>query len=558
MSTNPVGLKKFYFFHVLIIATLAIGLYSNTLKNDFVYDDEFTITKNTLIKSFDNLPLLFDKTAYFGRSGELSYRPLVTLSYFIDFAVFGLKPWGFHLTNILLHAINGVLLYIFITLFLRYRTEPRPVFPFLTNKPLIISLLFISHPLLTEAVNGISFREDLLAFFFYMMTLILYAIKRSTVSSKGYMLYFFSFTTYLLSLLSKEMAVTAPLIIYIYEYCLMDKSNERNHIIIFSIGYIFVTFIYTYLQFYHFHSPKAEGFIPWELGDRLLTIPSLFLNYLSLAVFPISLSADYLILPIKSIFFPSFVFQILAILLLLLVIIFLWNREKAATFGTIYFIITLLPVFNIIPIANVFTERYLYIPLVGFVLVIGCAIDYIGKATKHNIIVFWLIVLICINIISVIRRNDVWKSDLSLWSNTVSTTPNSWRAHFNLGLAFQKQQKYDNAIHHYAVATTLNPDYLEAIVNLGVLYSMQGKHEASIKQFQTALILKPENPNFHFNLAKAYFYNGKIDESIRHFQNAIKLNPRFSEARNMLESIYSSELKENNDNVNWRVSLPSP
>ena len=109
---------KRHVFPILLIVAGSIALYANTLQNGFVYDDEETIVNNTLIWSLDNLPLLFNKTAYFGRSGEMSYRPVVTFTYFVDYALYGLKPWGYHLTNVLLHAVNGVLLYIFLSLLL--------------------------------------------------------------------------------------------------------------------------------------------------------------------------------------------------------------------------------------------------------------------------------------------------------------------------------------------------------------------------------------------------------------------------------------------------------
>ncbi|MBI3585339.1 MAG: hypothetical protein HY096_15485 [Nitrospinae bacterium] len=106
------------FHHILsisLILLISIAIYSNTLKNGFVYDDEFTVVNNTLIKNFGNISKLFTKE-YFTTSAEMSYRPVVTFTYFIDYALYGLKPWGYHLTNPILHAMNGVLLYIFLTL----------------------------------------------------------------------------------------------------------------------------------------------------------------------------------------------------------------------------------------------------------------------------------------------------------------------------------------------------------------------------------------------------------------------------------------------------------
>src|SRR3989337_4426990 len=117
------------FHHILsisLILLISIAIYSNTLKNGFVYDDEFTIVNNTLIKNFSNISKLFTKE-YFSTSGEMSYRPVVTLTYFLDYALYGIKPWGYHLTNLLLHAMNGVILYIFLTLLFKPSQSSIPV-----------------------------------------------------------------------------------------------------------------------------------------------------------------------------------------------------------------------------------------------------------------------------------------------------------------------------------------------------------------------------------------------------------------------------------------------
>ena len=114
IGEKPSTTKNHHLLSISFILIIAIAIYSNTLKNGFVYDDESTIVNNTLIKDFSNISKLFTKE-YFISSAEASYRPVVTFTYFLDYAIYGLNPYGFHLTNLILHAINGVLLYIFLT-----------------------------------------------------------------------------------------------------------------------------------------------------------------------------------------------------------------------------------------------------------------------------------------------------------------------------------------------------------------------------------------------------------------------------------------------------------
>src|SRR3990172_10667433 len=147
---------------VLVIVCLSQFVYLNSLSNQFVYDDKFTIVTNYFIKTWNNLPSLFNKD-YFKFSGELSYRPVVPLSYFIDYTLWKLNPFGFHLTNTLLHTLNSVLLFLLLKRIFNCQTTS-----------FLATLIFSCHPVLTEAVNAISYREDLLATTFFIGAFLLY------------------------------------------------------------------------------------------------------------------------------------------------------------------------------------------------------------------------------------------------------------------------------------------------------------------------------------------------------------------------------------------------
>lgn len=526
MSANTEKLKKSFFLPVLIIAALAIGLYLNTLKNGFVYDDNDTILKNNiLIKSFDNLPLMLDKTAYFNRSGEMSYRPVVTITYFIDYAFYGLKSSGYHLTNILLHAINGVLLYFFLTLLFTSHSSR------ITPHAFFTSILFVAHPVLTEAVNGISFREDLLVFLFYVATLSLYLILRQRPLTTAF-LYPLSCFTFLLALLSKEMAATLPLIILCYE-SLYGRENTKLHSRLFNrynMGYIAITFFYLYIRFYLFHNHK-EQILPWGLIERFLTLPWLIVSYLKLGLFPVHLSADYVIYPVSSPSSPIFILPLIALVSIFAIIVILGNKKRNASgflqaktiavpeaplsgiesfgddrqfrsrhrsilFGALFFLITLAPVYNLVPLASQFAERYLYLPMAGFVLFVAFFASLIAEKLKIRpgygnlyMPIFFIAVLIIFSF-SVIKRNTDWKDSYSLWSDTVVKMPNSSLAHNNLGLAYYDQRRFDEAIGEYISAIKLRYDHENAHFNLGKVYFKIGRYDEAAYELETALKLK--------------------------------------------------------------------
>src|SRR3990172_12083849 len=191
----------------IILAVISLIVFCNTLGNSFVYDDSVTIVNNNLIKNWKNFHTLFSFN-YFILSGEMSYRPVVTLTYFIDHSLWGLNPTGFHLTNLILQTINTILFYIF----LKQVTKVNTLAFFST-------LLFTTHPILTETVNSISYREDLITALFFLIAFILFLKINERMLPRYKFLPFYagSLLSYLLSLFSKEMAITLPILLVLFD-----------------------------------------------------------------------------------------------------------------------------------------------------------------------------------------------------------------------------------------------------------------------------------------------------------------------------------------------------
>lgn len=543
---------KKHYFSILLLSLLAIVPYLNTLNNGFVYDDKPTIVNNTLIKELHNLPTLFDKEDYFDLSGEMTYRPVVTFSYFIDYSMFGVKPWGYHLTNIVLHVINGALLYIFLTL-LFYPpmvTNER----LLTNHPLLISLLFVTHPVLTEAINTISFREDLLVFLFYLATLNIYILLRQNLTSHKSLsinlLYLLSCITYLLALFSKEMAATLPLIIYCYEWVLRDKKKERsasrwpNY---YNVGYILITTIYIYLRFSYFHNPVDNQVSAWGMTEKLLSVPLSIYNYLKLTILPFSLSPTYELMQIENVFSPLFLLPFIAIVLF--VILIYMTRKWESLFGVLFFLVTLLPVCNIIPILTPIplAERFLYLPTVGFTIVLGHIILEAKNPKRIPSLYFSLLFFLVISMYAslTVMRNKVWHDDYDLWSTTVKKLPDNSFAHYCLGIEYQAQGKFVEAEHEYQIALKLKPYFVEAHNNLGTVYEKQGRLEDAVRQYQTILRVMPYNLKTRINLANVYTKTGLVEEAIQELKTVLRLEPNNPQWHHELGLAYASQGRVN-------------
>lgn len=548
MSRSP------YLPSILLIAIISISVYANTLKNGFVYDDGDTVVNNALIRDLRQLPKLFEGNDYFKLSGETSYRPVVTFTYFLDYASFGLESWGYHLTNILLHAVNSVLLFIFLSLVFK---SPADIGH---RSLLLVTLLFATHPALTEAVNAVSFREDLLVFLFYMATLIIYMESRSE-RPISLILYFFSCLTYFMALFSKEAAVTLPLTVYCLESIYAGKKKGEVRSIMFNrycIGYVVITFIYAYFRFFCFYNPARNATHDWEMGERMLTIPWLIINYIKLAVIPVSLSADYLIRPVESVS-SSFIAPVAVIVFLLTAALIIGQKERRIAFGYLFFILTLIPVYNIIPLANPFAERYLYLPTVGVAVVATSALGLIFKSSapkSRNIhIILCAFIVIGIYSFAVIGRNGVWRDNFSLWSDAVKKMPQSHRSHYNLGMALDERGWMNEAMQHYQAAIRLDPADPKPFYNLGLLYARLNKPGKAAELYQIAIKLNPENSKYHYNLADVYYKQGRLDDAVRELKASLKSGPDYPDAHNNLGVIYGIQGRFNDAVQEYEIVL---
>ncbi|MEP9410491.1 MAG: tetratricopeptide repeat protein [Candidatus Brocadia sp.] len=522
---------------ILIIVATSQLVYLNSLSNQFTYDDEFTIVNNYFIKTWSNLPLLFSKE-YFKFSGELSYRPVVTLAYFIDYALWKLNPWGFHLINSLLHTLNSVLVFFLLTQLFNHRVVA-----------FIATLIFSCHPVLSEAVNAVSYREDLLGAAFFLAAFLLY-LKTTKAEGRFTPLYFASLICYLFGVFSKEMAVTLPLLVFLYDITFTKKPNLGYKLIHYYPGFIFVTAFYLTIRFVILHNP-VESHISYpgnSIFVNFMTMSRVLASYIKLFFFPFNLCADYVVPYACSPSDASFILSFVILSTVAVITYRMFFHSKGAFFSLVWFFISLLPVLNIVPIENIMAERYLYLPILGFCMLGGTLIVHqnnrFGLFDKKNRFLLWNIVTITILIIvliifsvTTIRRNFIWLDQTVLWSDTAKRSPDSFKAHNNLGNIYRDAGKLDEAIAEFKHALTLY-DYIDAHNNLGVTYRKKGMLDEAMLEYQKALGLNPRYPYAHNNLGVLYAKSNLLDLAITEFHNAVSSKPDYSDAHNNLGATY--------------------
>jgi tetratricopeptide (TPR) repeat protein len=288
----------------------------------------------------------------------------------------------------------------------------------------------------------------------------------------------------------------------------------------------------------------SKSFQELSIFQYIINVFPLFIKYMKKLVFPLELSALHPFSPVFSILEPKCVLSIL--LMLAIGILAYWTRKRRTVlFGLLLIVIPLLPALYTPGISGegAFAERYLYLPSVGFVLVLGylfgCLLERAGTRTALLAIV--PIGLIVIYSIGTFERNKVWKDSYSLWSDTLKKSPQSSVAHEYYGYALYSQGRLDEAIEHYRIALSLNPQRVDSHFNLGVAYALKGWTDQAIAQYRSGLTLRPGDAEGHMNLGLAFLAKEQIEDAIGECSMALTRNPNSAGAHNCLGIAFAAK-----------------
>jgi tetratricopeptide (TPR) repeat protein len=407
---------------------------------------------------------------------------------------------------------------------------------------LVVSLLFGIHPLHVESVAWISERKDLLCTFFFLGSLIIYLAYLKT---RGKRFYFLSLFLFLLSLLSKSMAVTLPLVLFLCD-TLLDRKFDRKSLIE-KIPFLAIAFIFGIMAILAQGSPEIMSqkpsspfpkniFIMSEVlttyFSKLLLMSEILISYFPKLILPIKLSCVYPF--VKGIAgFWSYVY-LTTVLGFLIAGILLGRYNKKIIFGTLFFFITILPTLP----AKIIADRYVYIPSIGIFFIAAEGLDWLFRSKREHIkIVKPILAILFIGILGTFsfltwERCQVWKDSMSLWENVLKNYPNVPVAYNNRGEVYLRRGDYDRAISDYNQALTINPGYETAYYlyeNRGSAYLMKGDYERAIADYDQALRIRPNYALAYHNRGTAYLYKGDPEEAIADFNKALEINPEYAE-----------------------------
>jgi protein O-mannosyl-transferase len=494
----------------LLLAGFAVLVFVNCLGNDFVGDDVFVIAHNPFYQSLSNLPKLFtndyltNPNGLFNRdaaafaSGSVAYRPALSVTYFFDMWLWGPNPLGFHLTNILIHAAN-VLLVFWIAKFI-FACE-RIAF--------LAALIFGLHPLKTEAVASIGYRADalsalgvLLAFWFYVS-----ANRRR---------HLWSHLFFALAVLTKESAVIFPILLLAYDHFVKKEVNLKRY-----SGYAVILGLYATIYFIVFPNTNLnQPLLGSNLAQHTASILQIFSNYLTAFINPLSVK----VLP--PLYAPEFVWLMALPITAAFIAIFIY--AKRLRFCLVWFLIALIPVLNIIPIANPMAYRFMYLPSVGLSLALAFVLeDVLTRRGLSKVMIYSIqsgLILLCA--VTTLSLNFIWKNNYVMAKNLVQNHPRNPQ-----GYLFLATEYFQNGYVSQA------KDLLEQGFKLGLndprAYHLMGLctlHDpsAGLAYYGQCIQNFPQYAFAHTGLGRILFLSGENDHALNHLETSLRLLPSYT------------------------------
>lgn len=498
----------------------ATACYFQTLRYDFVFDDEYFITNNPAVQSLSRPWRFFiDGSTYAHGARFYIYRPLATLSFAFNYAVGGLNPTGYHLVNILFHATNALLLYLVLMQMFGRR-----------GLALVAGLVFALHPVQTEAVTWVAGRGNVLFVFFMLLGLGAHVSQFRQTGRKRLVQQVLAGGTYLLALLSKEHAIVLPGIFFLYELLFVGSRCRGSWWRRGAYYAALAVVMGGYLVARHAvlgQSEQRSEFWGGSLYATTATMAVAGLTYLRLMVWPAWLRVVY-----EPPVFQSFrnvpVLAALAVELVILAVGFInWRRAPIFTFAVGWMVFGFLPVSNLLPLDAIINERFMYLSMAGFAILVGFLFD--GAAERlatwrapvrgSPAFIVALLLLLCAGF--TVKRNLEWRNTRTLFASARPFAPTDDKVLRNVGLGYMREGNFPQAAEAFQQLLLYHPKMRMARNELAAALMQMGRMDEAERQLLRSLeevgqleqAGKPVTPNslVYANLAKIRVVKGDLD-----------------------------------------------
>jgi len=515
------------------VALVTFLVFLPSLRNGFVeWDDQGYVYNNELIRSVD--PGLIKHI--FTAPVMANWHPLTVFSFAIDYSIWGLDPWGYHLVNIAFHALNAGLVSILAYCLVELSGAGKT---FSLMAGLVTALLFGVHPLHVESVAWVSERKDVLSTFFFILSVISY-VKFASLGQRKALSYSLALISFILAVLSKPMAITLPAVLLIVDFYPLDRLSldkglsAMKVLIVEKIPFLAVIPVSAALTVWAQRSALSTlSNVPVSLRVFMAFRALVFYLYKMLLPFNLSPYYPYDYNPHPSVRdFLSYEYTgALALLLIITAFcIIMRKRHKFFLALWLFYIVTLMPVSGIVQVGGqAAADRYTYLSGLGPFMLVGLGAGWLatrdGTFIKLSGGIIIMAFLAALSVLTV-RQIRVWRDTVSLWSKTISVFPESIPVvYLNRGIAYQKSGELKKSIEDFDTAIRLYPGYAEAYESRAMSYGRLSEHNQAVNDFTKAIELDPKNANAYHNRGVAHLKNGDYKKAVEDLEKAVELVP---------------------------------
>lgn len=572
------ALKDRAAFHILIIVLLGLAVYWNAFDVPFQWDDEAIIVNNPIVKDLGNFADP-SKAAGYPEYGLFMRRYVSFLSFALNYKFGGLSVGGYHAFNVSVHILNALLVYALVALTLR---TPLFIPP---NAPLVkggieggylaffVGLVFVSHPVQTEAVTYITQRFASLMALFYLLSVAFYIkyrlLRESEISKlKSVLFYVLSLICALLAMKTKENSLTLPFSLALYEFVFFRGASKwprplRNRRYLPLVPFFALLAVFPLSLAGTGISPlrvlfgigpedahtgsvfEKDYLVPgYPRWGYFITQFRVVVSYLRLLFYPANQRLDYEHILFDSILEREVLFSLVFLLIILGAGIYALRTSRSrapqyapVAFGIFWFFLTLSVESGLSPLPTMMAEYRIYLPGIGIILaVLSLGFIFAGRIPKTARTAFFALLVFSISAFSwaTHERNNVWRSEISLWEDVARKSPQNPRGHYKLALLYYENGSFDEAIKQYGLAMMLGFNSGEAHYNLAVVYMKKGSLDEAIGHFRTALGMNYETADVHYGLGMCYDRKGLAEKARSELAAALRINPNHYKARRAL------------------------
>ena len=518
---------------VIAIGLVAINLfvYSSVRHFQLVnWDDSTYVTENPTVLG----GLSWSSAWWALTTGHSPYwHPMTWLSHLLDVTLFGADAGMYHVTNLVIHIANTLLVF---ELFRRMTGRP--------GRSAFVAAIFAAHPLHVESVAWIAERKDVLSTFFWMLTAITYV---AYVRRPGWPRYLAMLVLYALALMSKPMVVTLPVVLLLLDLWPLRRDAPWSRLIVEKVPLLalaLATSIATVIVQNRVGAMAGLDALSWPVRAANATIG--YVAYLSKTIWPTHLAAFYPLFAIS----PGRVAGAAIALAAVTAAVFVWRGKYPYLFvGWLWYVITIAPVIGLLQAGEQgMADRFMYVPMIGILVIVAWGVPALleRRRVQRSWAMAGALALIVACAITARAQAAHWEDSVTLWEHAVRVTPESYIAHENLGQALRERGRLDEAKASYeralVHAPARSPGYLAVIQNsLGMVLTRQGKTSEALEHFAAAAALNPAFAEAQSNLANALAAEGRLADATEHYQEAVRLKPDYTEPRVGLGSVLLSQ-----------------